>query len=82
MNVIILYFFLSVIIRIILSLAHSLREKMGFDFCVFLALKNLGLNIGLKAFWYTNTIVIPENFITNISNQLFDYKITFLNPQH
>ena len=25
---------------------------------------------------------IPESFSTNISHQLFDYKITFVNSQH
>ena len=25
---------------------------------------------------------IPESFNTNISHQLFDYTITFVNPQH
>jgi hypothetical protein len=25
---------------------------------------------------------IPENFNTNISHQLFDYTIIFVNPQH
>ena len=28
-----------------------------------------------------NLICIPENFNTNISLQLFDYKITFVNSQ-
>ena len=31
---------------------------------------------------YNNTFCIPENYNTNISQQLFDYKITFLNLQH
>ena len=29
-----------------------------------------------------NTICIAESFDTNISHQLFDYTITFMNPQH
>ena len=29
-----------------------------------------------------NIIYIPESFNTNISHQLFDYKITFVNSQH
>ena len=28
------------------------------------------------------SICIPESFNTNISYQLFDYKITFINSQH
>ena len=29
-----------------------------------------------------NLICIPESFNTNISHQLFDYTITFVDPQH
>ena len=29
-----------------------------------------------------NNIFIPESFDTNISYQLFDHTITFVNPQH
>ena len=31
---------------------------------------------------YIKNICIPESFNTNISHQLFDYTITFVNSQH
>ena len=33
-------------------------------------------------FYHYNFFCIPESFNTNISHQLFDYKITLLNSQH
>ena len=35
-------------------------------------------NVGILAY---NFVCIPESFNTNISHQLFDYKITFVNSQ-
>ena len=32
--------------------------------------------------WEGNIFCIPESFNTNISHQIFDYTITFLNKQH
>ena len=39
-----------------------------------------GQRIGIDKF--CNNIFIPESFDTNISNQLLDYTITFVNSKH
>ena len=36
----------------------------------------------LQKFTKNNTLRIPESFNANISHQLFDYTITFMNSQH
>ena len=38
--------------------------------------------VGFKRKPDLNNLCIPENFNTNISHQLFDYSINFVNSQH
>ena len=58
--------------------------KLGQQNLVIIATKSIDLQWYLTMYLEGNINIscISESFNTNISNQLFDYKITFVNSQH